>query len=127
MTLENGKNLPNDAEVALVKLFLHSLFSQVNISLNGTLVSTASDMYSYRAHIETLLSYSQDDKQWACPLWPSGLSHWPRCTRARVRSPYGLRLECIPSPAGDRPIGSRACYRIIIIPGQAQRVYLCPL
>ena len=24
------------------------------------------------------------------------LSHWPRCTRARVRSPYGLRLECIP-------------------------------
>ena len=29
------------------------------------------------------------------------------------------------SPAGDRPIGSCACYRII--PGQAQRVYLCPL
>jgi len=25
----------------------------------------------------------------ACLLWPSGLSHWPRCTRARVRSPYG--------------------------------------
>jgi len=23
------------------------------------------------------------------PLWPSGLSHWPRCTRARVRSPCG--------------------------------------
>ena len=30
------------------------------------------------------------------PLWPSGQSHQPRCTRARVRSPYRLRLECIP-------------------------------
>ena len=32
--------------------------------------------------------------------------------------------ECA-SPAGDQPIGSLACYRII--PGQAQRVHLCPL
>ena len=23
-------------------------------------------------------------------------NHWPRCTRARVRSPYGLRLKSIP-------------------------------
>jgi len=46
-----------------VNLFLHSLFSQVDVSLNGTLVTTASDMYAYRAYIETLLSYGKDAKQ----------------------------------------------------------------
>jgi len=50
-------------------------------------------------------------------------NHRPRCMRARVRSPYGLRLSA--SPAGEQPISSHACYRII--PGQAQRVHLCPL
>ena len=40
-----------------------------------------------------------------------------------VRSPYGLR-PCA-SPAGEQPISTHACYRII--PGQAQRVHLCPL
>jgi len=60
---QNGQNLPAGARVAPVNLFLHSLFSQVDISLNGTLVTTASDTYGYRAYIETLLSYGRDAKQ----------------------------------------------------------------
>jgi len=59
----NGQNLPAGAQVAPVNLFLHSLFSQVDISLNGTPVTTASDTYGYRAYIETLLSYGRDAKQ----------------------------------------------------------------
>ena len=50
-------------------------------------------------------------------------NHRLRCMRARVRSPYGLRPRA--SPAGERPISTHACYRII--PGQAQRGHLCPL
>jgi len=59
----NGQNLPNDTDVTPVNLFLHSLFSQVDISLNGMLVMTASDTYGYRAYIETLLSYGKDAKE----------------------------------------------------------------
>ena len=59
----NGNNLANDAKVAPVNLFQQSLFSQVDVSLNGKLVTTASDTYGYRAYIETLLSYGEDAKK----------------------------------------------------------------
>ena len=39
ITANNGGNLAADAEVGPVNLFLHSLFSQVDISLNGTLIT----------------------------------------------------------------------------------------
>ena len=44
-------------------LFLHSLFSQVDISLNGTQVSASMNTYPYRAMLETLLSYGDDAKK----------------------------------------------------------------
>ena len=59
----NGSKLDKDAEVAPVNLFLHSMFSQIDISLNGTLITTASDTYGYRAYIESLLSYGEDAKK----------------------------------------------------------------
>ena len=62
VTQQNGHNLAADAQVAPVNLFMQSLFSQVDISLNGTLVTTASDTYGYRCYIETLLSYGEDAK-----------------------------------------------------------------
>jgi len=37
-------------------LFLHSLFSQVDILLNGTQVTASMNTYPYRAMLETLLS-----------------------------------------------------------------------
>jgi len=36
-----GNNLLEDSTVALVNLLLHSLFSQVDVSLNGTLISNS--------------------------------------------------------------------------------------
>jgi len=59
----NDNNLANDEKVGPVNTFLHSLFSQVEISLNGMPVTTASDTYAYRAYIETLLSYGSDAKK----------------------------------------------------------------
>jgi len=56
-------DLRNDTVVAPVNLFLQSLFSQVDVYINGTLVTTASDMYGYRAYIEMLLSYKEDAKK----------------------------------------------------------------
>jgi len=62
VTNENGTDLAADAAVGPVNLFLHSLFSQVEISLNGTLITSSTNTYPYRAMIETLLSYGMDPK-----------------------------------------------------------------
>ena len=51
--------------------WLQPLFSQVDIYLNGTLVTPSTNTYAYRAYIETLLSYSDDAKstQLTGQLW----------------------------------------------------------
>jgi len=41
----NGNNIANNTPVGPVNLFLHSLFSQVDISLNGTQVTTSTNTY----------------------------------------------------------------------------------
>ena len=52
----------DDSAVTPVNLFLHALFSDVDISLNGTLVSTSTNTYPFRAYIETLLNYGKESK-----------------------------------------------------------------
>ena len=56
LTAMNGDNLAADAAVGPANMFLHSLFAQVDISLNGTLITASTNMYHYRVMIETLLS-----------------------------------------------------------------------
>jgi len=62
VTHGNDTDLAAGSAVGPVNLFLHSLFSQVDISLNGTLITSSTNTYPYRAMIETLLSYSMDAK-----------------------------------------------------------------
>ena len=45
-----------------MNLFLHSLFSQVDISLNEQLISASTNTYPYRAMIEALLNYGEEAK-----------------------------------------------------------------
>jgi len=63
ITNVNGTNTADADPVGPVNLWLHSLFSQVDISLNGTQVTTSTNTYPYRAIIETLLSYGDDAKE----------------------------------------------------------------
>jgi hypothetical protein len=57
VTLGNGNNLPaGDVEVAPVNYYMHSLFSQVDVSLNDTLVTTSENTYSFRAYLEAMLN-----------------------------------------------------------------------
>ncbi|KAK2161922.1 hypothetical protein NP493_1552g00007 [Ridgeia piscesae] len=51
----NGSNVDAAAEVGPVNNLMHFLFSQVDVSLNGTLVTPSTNTYPYRAYIETLL------------------------------------------------------------------------
>jgi hypothetical protein len=62
ITRINGDDLDAADTVGPVNNFLHSLFSQVDVSLNGTLITSSMNTYAYRAYIETLLSYGVDAK-----------------------------------------------------------------
>lgn len=48
--------------VGPVNNFLHSMFSQIDVSFNQKLVSPPNNAYPYRAYIETLLNYGTDAK-----------------------------------------------------------------
>ncbi|GBO05178.1 hypothetical protein AVEN_122124-1 [Araneus ventricosus] len=63
ITKSDGAPLPDNEPVATVNLFLHSLFSQVDVSLNGHIISSARNTYPYRAYLETLLNYGEDAKK----------------------------------------------------------------
>jgi len=52
-----------DSTSAPVNLLLHSMFSQVDVSLNGTLISSSTNTYPYRSMLETLLSFGEDAKK----------------------------------------------------------------
>ncbi|KAK7096804.1 hypothetical protein V1264_003867 [Littorina saxatilis] len=55
-------NLAADADVGPENLLLHSLWSQMDLYLNDTLVTPSTNTYPYRAYLETLMSYGTDTK-----------------------------------------------------------------
>ena len=63
VTDEKGEAIADGATVAPVNNFLHSLFSQVDISLNNTLVTPSENTYAYRAYIENTLNYDRTAKK----------------------------------------------------------------
>lgn len=67
----DGKDLPAAAEVSTSNLFMHSLFSQCDVSINNQLVSTSNNCYMYKAYLETVLTYGTDyiNSQATCPLF----------------------------------------------------------
>ena len=72
VTRANGNPIDAGEPVGPVNNWLHALFSNVDLSLNNTLVTSSSfNAYPYRAFIETLLSYGSDAKstQMTNQLW----------------------------------------------------------
>lgn len=65
---EDGTNLAATDAVGPINLICHTLFQQVDISLNDVLVSDPSNLYHYRAMFETLLSYGADAKKSALTM-----------------------------------------------------------
>ena len=57
----NGDDAVNTDNSFLVNNIAHSLFKQISVRLNGTLISPQTDTYHYKAYIETLLNYNRDD------------------------------------------------------------------
>ena len=64
MQIINSDNTPIAVEtVGLINNPLHSIIKQFSIRLNGTLITEQSDTYAHRAYIESLLNYSQSEKE----------------------------------------------------------------
>ena len=57
VTNEAGLALAADVQVGPVNNWAHSMFSQIDVSLNQKLITSASHTYPYRAYIETVLGY----------------------------------------------------------------------
>jgi hypothetical protein len=53
----DGTDIDNAHHVGPVNNLLHSLFSEVDLKLNDTLVSSTNNTYAYRAYLENLLSF----------------------------------------------------------------------
>ena len=51
-------NLGDDTHTTPVNNFLHSMFSDVDLTLSVKLITFGTDTYPYRAYLEKLLSYS---------------------------------------------------------------------
>ena len=58
----DGTNCVAEDKVAPTNLWLHSLFSQVDVSLNEKLITPSTNTYPYRAYLETLLTYGEEAK-----------------------------------------------------------------
>ena len=57
-----GQPLNNDSPVGPINLFLQSLFSEVDVTLNDRLISNSSNLYPFRAFFESVLSYGDSAK-----------------------------------------------------------------
>ena len=81
MTTSNGADLAKTAEIAPECNFLHTLWSQVDVYLNGSLVTQYNNNYPYRAYIKNLLSFKQaKNSQLSALLWLRNTSgHFDSC------------------------------------------------
>ena len=59
----DGEALGATADVALVIFWLHAMFTQIDMTLKDTLVTTSNNTYPYKTYIETLLSFGTESKQ----------------------------------------------------------------
>ena len=60
----------NTRNTYYVNNFVHSIFRDMTLSMNGVLMAEQSNTYHYRAYLETLLNYSRDEG--ATKLAPQG-------------------------------------------------------
>lgn len=58
----NNEAIDNTNHVGPVNNLLHSMFSEVDIKLNDTLITSTNNTYAYRSYLETLLSYGSEAK-----------------------------------------------------------------
>ena len=71
VTAADGTDMGADVEISPECNFLHTMWSQIDLYLNGSPVTQSNNNYPYCAYIEILLSFGQDAKssQLSAVLW----------------------------------------------------------
>ena len=71
----DGPNLLAADVIGLINNLAHTLFRQINVRLNGTLISLQTDTYHYKAFIEAILNHDRDDGKtlMVCEGWYNSL------------------------------------------------------
>lgn len=93
ITNPDGTDLAQDAHVGPVNYWMNSLFSQVDMTLNGTLVTSSENTYPYRAYIESTLDYGVGAKQshLSSSLYYKDTSAQMEATHGRANVGFGKR------------------------------------
>lgn len=53
----------DDMLVVPENLFIQTMFSEIDVNVNGTLITASTGTYGYRAYLESILTYGKDYKQ----------------------------------------------------------------
>ena len=59
---KDGTPINSDIDFSTVNLFPHSLFSQIDLEIDGVNLCSQDNLYPYKAYLETLLTYGHDAK-----------------------------------------------------------------
>ena len=115
---EYAGNLVAAEKLWPVNNLAHSIIKQIDLQLNGTLISPQSDTYHYKAYLETLLNYDREDGKTV--LGPQGWFNqvdfppqWTANNR-QSRRPCSLASSQCQSQSGLGSHGSRnrqVCWR----------------
>ena len=89
---EDAGNLVANEKLWPVNNLAHSIIKQIDLQLNGTLISPQSDTYHYKAYLETLLNFDREDGKTV--LGPQGWFN-------QVDFPPQWTATTIPDKAGD--------------------------
>ncbi|ELT93030.1 hypothetical protein CAPTEDRAFT_210574 [Capitella teleta] len=90
VTKADDTNLDATASIAPVNNWLHSLFSQIDLSLNDTLVTTSNNTYPYRAYIENLLTFDTVGKFDGTPSQANDGQNRGQDARRRFTAQWGM-------------------------------------
>lgn len=78
---EDGTRTIESDNVAPINNWLHSLFSEVSVSLNGTLLTPPSHLYPFKMYFENLFNYGEGAKETHL-----GLSLWSKDSHSAMDS-----------------------------------------
>ena len=63
LKLDNAGNIANDTLATICNNFIDSLFKQIHVRLNGTLISPQTNTYHHKAYIDAVIHNDRDDKE----------------------------------------------------------------
>ena len=78
----NGANLVADEKLWVTNNLAHTIIKQIDLRLNGTLISPQSDTYHYKAFLQTLMNYVREEGETVLRPqgWFNGLDFPPEWT-----------------------------------------------